>query len=353
MFLLPFLLKKQAFGLLALTVVLGTFITGCSHSLTTNALYRPQPVTDGGMTLEWSHDIKTQALEMISQSQKVCHLDMYELSDSDILQALESAHERGVDVRVIVDGTEKHSQTIGVPYLREHGIAVSSQHISRGISHIKMLITDGKNGGVLIGGMNYGAMSWDNNDASVYLPSPSLEFEALFRWDWSRAHGQPAMKPKLVQPFVVDSDIQEPVIRAIQSATHSVSLEAFDLTDKQVVSALLGAANRGLSVQVLLDPGQSYNRGTATKLRDAGISVRFYRPVHGELMHAKILDVDGGQTFIIGSANFSHQAYTYNHEGDLVLHNVPSFDKSLRDDLSIQISRGTDYPESSSSPGQE
>jgi cardiolipin synthase len=68
-------------------------------------------------------------------------------------------------------------------------------------------------------------------------------------------------------------------------------------------------------------------------------------------MHAKILDVDHGRFFLVGSANFSHQAYTFNHEADLVLQNVPHFDQSLQSDLVPLMAGGSEYPKKRASDG--
>lgn len=301
----------------------------------------PKPVTDNGMKLVWGPDVKQTALSLIRQSKHFVYLDMYELSDEDIIAALKAAHDRGVDVRVVLDATEPHSTKVGYPELQQDGVIVRKISIKQGIDHVKMLVSDQD---VLMGGMNYGANSWDNNDASVLIPHPNDSFCAMFMWDFARAGGEPAAAPSALNPLVYDHQIELAVNQAIATATKTIDMEAFDLSSDDVVNQLKSALERGVSVTVLVDPSQSYNRQSVETLRDAGAMVRYYRPYHGELMHAKILDVDKGKTFIIGSANFSHQAFTYNHEADLVLHHVPAFDSSLQSDLRIQISRGSDYP---------
>ncbi|MCL6631530.1 MAG: phosphatidylserine/phosphatidylglycerophosphate/cardiolipin synthase family protein [Alicyclobacillus herbarius] len=341
--------RFRSYGLRLLIFVAFTvsilFLPACGSAASSPKEGRlPAPVSQNGATLDWGKDVKDTALKMIRQSRHYCYLDIYELSDPDILQALVKAKRRHVDVRVVVDASESHSQEKAVPTLRHAGVPVESLRIHEGISHIKMLIADGNHAGVLIGGMNFGESSWENNDASVYLRDPNPSFLALFRWDWKRAEGIPAAAPKTQMPLITDREIEGQVVQAIQSARQLICLEAFDLTDDTVLNALSAAINRGVIVEVLLDPNQSYNRDAAEELRDAGATVRFYRPYGREWMHAKILDVDHGSTFIIGSANFSHQAYTYNHEGDLELHDMKRFDISFQADFSVQISRGTDYP---------
>jgi cardiolipin synthase len=339
--------KKGARFVLILASTVG-LLSGCALLPSTGEKQQiqrvPAPVTDHGLTLDWGHDVKTEALTMIQHSHKYCYLDMYELSDPDILHALIEAHQRGTDVRVVVDATEQHSQQQAVPTLSHAGVPVESQKIHKGISHIKMLITDGPSGGVLIGGMNFGDRSWDNNDASVHIPSPNPSFLAIFHWDWQRAQGIPSAQPSVQPPLLNERSTEQHVVQAIHSAKSTVYLEAFNLSDWGVLNALEAASRRGVTVEVLLDPHQSQNVSAANRLRDAGATVRFYKPYENEWMHAKILDVDHGETFIIGSANFSHQAYTYNHEGDVELHGYPTFDQSLKRDLTLQIERGTDYP---------
>lgn len=118
------------------------------------------------MELLWGPDIKTQAVHMIDDAHSECDLDIYELSDPDILRALIAAKQRGVTVRIVLDATEQHSQDVGEPDLQHAGVEVRTLSIPSGISHLKMLIADGQ---VLIGGMNFGTSSWLNNDASVWL----------------------------------------------------------------------------------------------------------------------------------------------------------------------------------------
>ncbi|QQE80338.1 phosphatidylserine/phosphatidylglycerophosphate/cardiolipin synthase family protein [Alicyclobacillus sp. SO9] len=338
-------MRKKSLTAMSIALLASFSLVGCTSVQKVHKVQAvPAPAYSRGMTLEWEKDIKKQALTMIQGSQHYVYLDIYELSDADILQALINAHQRGVDVRVVVDATEQHSQKTAVPALKHAGIPVESLHIHEGISHIKMLITDGAARGVLIGGMNFGQHSWSNNDASVYISHPNPSYLAVFRWDWKRAGGQPAAAPSTQMPLLIDRQIGPHVVQAIAHAEKSVELEGFDISDWNVISALKMDVKRGLRVEVLLDPNQSLNRRASDELRDAGVTVRFYRPYHYEWMHAKIVDIDKGRIFIIGSANFSHQAYTYNHEGDLELYNVPAFNQALVKNMSIQLARGTDYP---------
>ncbi|WAH35783.1 phospholipase D-like domain-containing protein [Alicyclobacillus dauci] len=342
------LFQKRFFSRLAALSMTGLILiasSGCGLSpaslTTTSGHVLPGPVTDEDIQFVWGNDVKDAALKLIQNSRNEVYVDMYELSDPDVIKALSDARRRNVDVRVVLDETEKHSTEVGYPELRQAGVTVKQISIKRGIDHVKMIIADD---GVLIGGMNFGSNSWANNDASVVISHPSNGFKSMFLWDFERANGQAAQAPTVSAPLVYDHSIQTAVLAAVQQAQHSIDMEAFDLSDRDVINALQTAVKRGTAVEILVDPTQSYNRTAVETLRNAGAMVRYYRPYSGELMHAKIIDVDHGATFIIGSANFSHQAFTYNHEADVVLHNVSKFDSSFRQDLQTGMARGSDYP---------
>lgn len=298
-------------------------------------------VSADGDTLLWGPEIKPQALAMIRKSTVFCHLTMYELSDPDILRALAQAQARGVDVEVVVDATEPHSLSTGIPFLRAHGIRVRTLRIPGGIAHIKSLVTEDSSGlHALMGGMNFGAYSWENHDASIYLTHAEAGFEGLFEQDYARAGGVMTGEQDYPAPLLYDGQIMPAMLQAISAARQSVTIEAFAFTSKPLLESLEEAAARQVTVRVLLDPAQSYNRKMAAELAAAGIQVRFYAPYAGEYLHAKILDVDGGRYVFVGSANFSYHGFSVNHEGDVELQANYPFGKSIDQDCLAQFARG-------------
>lgn len=301
----------------------------------------PNPVTSKDDTLFWGPEIKPEALQMINHSTTFCHLTMYELSDMDILDALNKAKNRGVNVEVVLDATEPHSQSIALPFLRAHHILVRTLSIPGGISHIKSLVVM-TNGGMeaLLGGMNFGAYSWANHDASVYFAHPTSEFEGLFQQDYARAGGNPEVPLAYPLPLLYDTEIEPAMLTAIASATQSINMEAFAFTSRDMRSALAAAVARGVKVNVVLDPKEPYNHKTASELLASGVAVCYYQPYDSEYLHAKILSIDAGRIVFIGSANFSYHGFSINHEGDIELTDAYAFGKSIDDDVADQFSRG-------------
>ncbi len=330
-------------GVLGVLFISSFVIAGCGPLKTASDTEVPAAVHMGSETLLWGPEIKQQALTMIGQSKKFCHVTMYELGDPDILQALANAQQRGVEVKVVLDALEPHSTGTAVPYLHHHEINVRLLKIPGGISHIKSVVTTDSSGmHALLGGMNFGEYSWQNHDVSVYFAHAGTGFEGLFEEDYARAGGMPELSVRFPSPLLYDNEIEPAMVQAINRAKESIIIEAFAFTSRDLISALEAAQARGVVVKVLLDARQSYNKKTAKSLKDGGVDVRFYTPYQGEYLHAKIISIDHGQELFIGSANFSYHGFSVNHEGDVeLLHAIP-FATSIEQDATLQFKRGTD-----------
>jgi cardiolipin synthase A/B len=327
--------------------VLLLFVPGCTWTVTNSgvahsALQLPSSVREGENLLVWRSDIKKVALDMIQNSKRIVHMTMYELGDPDILNALAEAHRRGVDVRLVLDATESHTKQMAIPFLEKEGIPYRLLHVSNGISHIKSLVTDDAGSAhryrELMGGMNFGPNSWNNLDASVLLEHTTNDFEELFQRDWETSAGVKTVEVHS-SLFYYDRQIEPVMIQSLQQAKESIEIAAFNLSDPTFIRQLTTAASRGVKIRVLLEPKERQNQNTAKVLRNAGVEVKFYRPVQNEILHAKLVSVDGGKVVWIGSANFSRQAFQINHEGDLVFHNAFAFGKSIHDCLNAEWER--------------
>ena len=103
--------------------------------------------------------------------------------------------------------------------------------------------------------------------------------------------------------------------RALVHARHRVLAEVYTLTDPELIAELVGARRRGVTVRVLLDPNQPYNRRGYAVLRAGGVEVRWYPIPKGALLHAKIGLFDG--QLVLGSANWTLSGLGTNHELDI------------------------------------
>lgn len=150
------------------------------------------------------------------------------------------------------------------------------------------------------------------------------------------AEGEPVAEQQGVAlSFITEEAIRRHLLNAV-SATRSgdsISIATFYLSDRKVLDALLDAADRNVSVRLILDPNRDAfgrqkdgvpNRPVANELvTQSGekIQVRWYR-THGEQFHTKIALIRHDHRLIasLGSANLTRRNIgNYNLEANIAL----------------------------------
>ena len=149
------------------------------------------------------------------------------------------------------------------------------------------------------------------------------------------AEGTPPTGQQIALSFVTEEAIRRHLLDAVSGARNgdSVDIATFYLADRNVLDALLDAAERGVRVRVILDPNRDAfgrqkdgvpNRPVANELvtqSGAKIQVRWYR-THGEQFHTKMAMVRRGDRFIasLGSANLTRRNVgNYNLEANIAV----------------------------------
>ena len=134
--------------------------------------------------------------------------------------------------------------------------------------------------------------------------------------------------------YVTESAIRGRIVREVNTAVagDQIQLAMFYLSERDVLAALERAAQRQVSIRLILDPNKDAfgiqkdgvpNRPVANELVNSSnnITVRWYR-THGEQFHTKLLTVQhDGQLFVtLGSANFTRRNLDdYNLEANVAL----------------------------------
>ena len=264
------------------------------------------------------------------------------------IDALSAARERGVDVKVIVDGVGNlYSFRRSTTLLRNKGLKVvqflpptlipPSVHINLR-NHRKILTVD--NTHAFIGGMN---ISDDNLDYPKRLRSVTdMHFEvsgpvvdqltSLFNYDWHYAHGHDAatvvcaispntgdMACRLI-PDGPDESLDALAVTiqtVISSATERVVIMTpYFLPSREMLSAIQSAAIRGVTVQIVLPLKNNLfymhwaNRNLLAELLNWGVEI-YYQPA--PFCHTKLLCVDRSYS-LIGSANLDQRSLRLNFE---------------------------------------
>jgi len=265
-------------------------------------------------------------VDVLRTARRSIDLELYEFQRLDLAALVLDAHDRGVTVTAIKDPSERSSTTTWA-VLEQGGVRVVAYPLERStIDHVKLVIADGVR--AVVGGINWGIRSSLNHDVDILAAGPVVDNLArVFRQDLALA-GEPAPIPppatdRQVQVLVTHpgDGIRAAALAAVAAARQSIDVEMFVLSDRVILDALVAAAQRGVSLRVLLDPTQPQNASTMALLQAAGAAVRFYVQAGAELLHAKLGIFDRG-TVLFGSCNWSYSGFTRNHELDLLVHDA-------------------------------
>lgn len=143
------------------------------------------PLTGADVVLAFSPngpatDLIVQALR---GARRQVLVQAYGFSAPAILQALGQAKDRGVDVRIILDKSNRTAKYSGATYVANHGIPVWIDDSVR-IAHNKVMIIDGRD--VITGSFNFTKSAQDGNTENLLWirNSPTLANQYIKNWNW-------------------------------------------------------------------------------------------------------------------------------------------------------------------------
>jgi phosphatidylserine/phosphatidylglycerophosphate/cardiolipin synthase-like enzyme len=299
----------------------GSINSGCQGNCTTGSGVQ-------GVQVFVEPDAKEQPiLDAIAGAKKSVWLEIYLLSDRNVIRGLEEAANRGIDVRVMLEphpfgGGGSPARTMDE--LKAAGAKVEDSNPSFALTHEKGMIVDGTTAFIMtsnftrsaLGG--YSGSSGSTNREYVIVdtnPADVQAVSAIFQADWQRTTAQFNDANLVVSPINSRNDFT----RLIGSAHHTLLIEAEEMNDSGIEQALSDAARHGVHVQVILpaprgSSGGSNSQGIDT-IKQGGVDVREDARLY---MHAKIIIVDGQKAFV-GSENISTQSLDQNRELGIIV----------------------------------
>jgi phospholipase D len=123
----------------------------------------------------------------IGRANQSVHVLMFILSLDSIADALISAHNRGVEVKVVLDKSQSYSQ---FAVLKAAGIEVRNDTNWEGIMHDKVAIID--HSIVLTGSFNWTTTAENNNNENlivIHSVDIALRYDSEFQKIWSQSQG--------------------------------------------------------------------------------------------------------------------------------------------------------------------
>ena len=333
-----------------------------------NALHPAQPVSGGNsLSLLCNGDAYFPALlTAINQATSTIRLETYLYADDAIGQAVTAAlcaaATRGVDVRLVVDGFGARNIDLHhLPRLTQAGVQVRvyrpEHHLWRHLlsrkrsrlrrMHRKMALFDG--GTAFIGGINILDDATDNPsptrlDFAVQINGPLVQpIAQVLDRQWQTLSRRPLfhrsikLAPTPTQPDPAGHmraalllrnnlshrrSIEHAYVAAIESARSHITLAmAYFIPSRNILNALLRAAERGVNVRLLLQGKIEYRlqhyaaQSLYRALLNAGIRLYEYQP---GFMHAKVGIIDG-RWATLGSANLDPFSLLVAQEANIII----------------------------------
>jgi cardiolipin synthase len=263
----------------------------------------------------------------ISAAKQSIWLEIYILSDRNVIRSLEEAANRGIDVRVMLEphpfgGGGSPARTMD--QLRAAGAKVQESNPGFALTHEKGMIIDNSTVYIMtsnfsrsaLGGYS-GSNGFNNREYAIVDTNPQdvQAVTAIFQADWNRTTAQFNNPNLVVSPI----NARNSFIALINSAQSTLLVEAEELKDSAIEQALTNAAQHGVQVQVILpapngSSGDNNSQGI-NAIKQGGVQVREDSHLY---MHAKMMLVDGQKAFV-GSENISTQSLDQNRELGIIV----------------------------------
>lgn len=317
-----------------------------------------RPAEDGNaiQILRNGDNTYPQMLAAIDAATRSIALSSYifraDAAGNPFIDALTRAKERGVEVRVLIDGygggyftsaTYHRLREAGVPAARFlHSTLPWRMPFLNLRSHKKILGIDGRT--VFTGGLNIGAENLTNTHPRHPVFDTHFRFEGpivgqlidVFAADWLFATKEtlsgdawfPALEPvgdstARVVTSGPDSDLEKiefVVLAALSCARKSIKIMTpYFLPDERIITALSLAAYRGVEVDLVLPEHSNHptvdwgSRVQMSPLLKAGCRVWTYP---APFNHSKLMTIDDLWA-LVGSANWDIRSFRLNFELDL------------------------------------
>src|SRR6266581_2651384 len=194
--------------------------------------------------------------DAINAAQKSIWLEIYILTDRNVILALEEAVNRGVDVRVMLEphpfgGGGSPARTMD--QLKAAGVKVESSNPSFSLTHEKGMIIDGTAAYIMtsnfsrsaLGGSS-GSSGFRNREYDIVDTNPQdvQAVSAIFQADWDRTTAQFNDSNLVVSPV----NSRNAFTTLISSAHSTVLIEAEEMQDSGIEQAIVNAAKQGVHV---------------------------------------------------------------------------------------------------------
>jgi len=272
-------------------------------------------------------DGRSLVLQALNAATKSIDLTIYELSDPQIMSALELAQARKVAVRVLYNWysfTTRMQQTDITPAIQkltQAGIQCKPAPRTFEVTHEKAFVIDGATAIVMSFNLttDYFGSTRDFGIVTT-VPAEVAEIAAVFQADWSGKSITPNVASLVWSPV----NSSDKLTALIASAKKTLDIYCEEAEDPGTLGAMVAAAQRSVKVRFIAAvlSGEGKVNGNArgiTTLESGGVNAVSKSFLY---IHAKMALADHGTSnaqAYIGSENFSCVSLTKNRECGIIV----------------------------------
>lgn len=134
-------------------------------------------------------------VKTIAGAKKSILVQAYSFTSAQIAKALVEARARGVDVRVILDKSQKSERYTSATYLANHGVPVWID-AAHAIAHNKVIVIDGDT--VITGSFNFTKAAAEKNAENVLVLHGNPDLARIYDANWREhfSHSDPYGSPR-------------------------------------------------------------------------------------------------------------------------------------------------------------
>ena len=257
-------------------------------------------------------------LDAIAQATKSIRIKMFVFSDPALLQAVIAAHQRGVDVRVMLNPARRNGKEENADSrkaLTDAGIKVIDSSPDFDLTHEKSMVID--DAIAFVQSLNWETENLTTTRDYAILTMHKHEVEEVmecFDADWNRSKFNAGDHSHLI--WCVGNGRQR-LGQLIDSAQHSLWLQNERYQDPVIIEHLIRASSRGVKIHIMARPPHKLKKEKLIEgvsglrcLQDIGVKIHKLKHIK---LHAKLLLADDARA-IIGSINLAPGSFDSRRE---------------------------------------
>jgi phosphatidylserine/phosphatidylglycerophosphate/cardiolipin synthase-like enzyme len=255
-------------------------------------------------------------LQAINRATDSIDLEVYTMSDDDIIRGLIDARKRDVYVRVILEenpykgyGANKDVKD----KLSHYGVDTKWSNRVYQYTHSKFLVVDKITGYIMTLNLSKSAFT-KNREFGLIVSDPLIVDELLkiFNADWNRKPYFPELSSLVVSP----ENSRTKIMDLLKSAKKEIDIYAEEIEDRKFIDTLKEKAQTVKVCVIVADPSSiDVNKAAIDELKKYMIEIK---ATTSPFIHAKVIIVDRELAYV-GSVNFSSTSFDKNREVGVII----------------------------------